>query len=166
MELESLQRKKSQIDWIAHEMVQHWHLEKTDGTFMSARAEDCKVTTWSGSSTWDEERWVRDETKPCTNEYYVKTVTWRPNREIKTRPHPKDLYVPDSFPVLRSRRAFVPVYEIEQAGIPADLSAAETLRLLEEWGGPDPSDEDNASDHSDMVELDGVEGEGEDVEEE
>lgn len=109
MELESLQRKKAQINSIADDMVKHWHFQKKDGTIMSAKAEDCTVYSWNGSSTWEGRRWVRDETKPGTIEYYVKTVVWRPNREKTERPLAKDLVVSNKFRVMIHGRSSIPV---------------------------------------------------------
>ena len=83
--LKDLQRKKNQIDYIAREVIKKWHFCRKDNMVMTAAAKDCAMTTWSGSSTWEEERWVRDETKPETNEYYVKTVVFRPNQEIASK---------------------------------------------------------------------------------
>jgi hypothetical protein len=133
IELESLQRKKNQIDWIADEMVRNWFFLKEDGTVMAAGEEGFRVDTWSGSSTWEGERWVRDETRPGTNEYYVKTVTWKPNKEMTERPKPRDLSVPESFPVVSRGRSNVSVRLLSAADVPSGLSADETLRRLGEW---------------------------------
>ncbi|KAJ9606181.1 hypothetical protein H2200_009142 [Cladophialophora chaetospira] len=133
IELESLQRKKNQIDWIADEMVQSWHLLRLDGTIMSATKEDCKVSAWSGSSTWGGQRWIRDESQPGVNEYYVKTVTWKANNEKTNQSEPRTLQVPESFPVMAGNRASVNVSLLERAGIPAGLPGDETLQRVMEW---------------------------------
>ena len=133
MELESLQRKKNQIDWVANEMVKAWHLERKDGSIMSADNDELDVSNWSGSSTWNNERWVRDETKPSINEYYVKTVTWKPNTEKTDRPQRPHLRVPNSFPVMSSSRPSIRVSMLKQADIPAGLPADETMRRIQEW---------------------------------
>ena len=114
-------------------MVKHWHLRKADGTIMSASKEDCKISNWSGSSIWEGVRWVRDEAKPAVNEYYVKTVTWRPSKESTDRPVPKDLRAPDSFPVLSGTRTNVSIFNMKGAGVPADLPAEETVRRVQDW---------------------------------
>ncbi len=139
VEIESLQRKKNQIDWIANEMVKKWHFKKIDGKIMSATSESCQVSTWSGSSTWEGERWLRDETKPGVNEYYVKTITWRPNENRAKRPRPRHLHVPNSFPVITNNHVTsIRVSRLERAGIPGGLPADETLEQLEEWEARDP----------------------------
>ncbi|KIW71874.1 hypothetical protein PV04_00103 [Phialophora macrospora] len=142
VELESLQRKKDQVDQIASGMVEHWHFRRQDGTIMSAGAEGCKVSRWSGSSTWEGERWLRDETKPGTNEYYVKTVTWRPSKERTVRPRPRDLGVSRDFASITDNRSGVRVAWLRRAGIPMDLSASETLRLMQEWEARRPVEAD------------------------
>ena len=133
MEIESLQRKKNQIDWIASEMLKKWHFKKIDGTIMSATSESCEVSTWSGSSTWEGERWLRDETKPGTNDYYVKTITWKPNEKHAKRPRPRGLHVPLSFPQIPNNHGTnIRVSRLESAGVPEGLPADETLRRVEE----------------------------------
>ena len=136
--LESLQRKKDQVDWIAEKMIKSWHLEKQDGTIMSANKEDCRVSYWSGSSTWGGVRWTRDETKIATNEYYVKTIIWKPNREMTTRPQAPRLKVPESFPAPNEDGAIILVHMIKRAGIPTGLAAEETMRRYNEWVAANP----------------------------
>jgi hypothetical protein len=164
VELESLQRKKGQVDRIASEMVKHWHFRRQDGMIMSASVEDFKVSCWSGSSTWEDERWLRDETKPGTNEYYVKTITWRPSKERTLRPNPRDLHVSRDFPSITNNRSAVRVSSLRRAGIPMDLSASETLRLLHEcearllWELENPDfDEEEGEDDQWAAELENQE---------
>ncbi|KAI1617314.1 hypothetical protein EDD36DRAFT_431063 [Exophiala viscosa] len=133
MELESLQRKENQIDWIAEEMTKAWHFERKDGTILSANGGDFKVDLWSGSSTWERTRWLRDETQPGTNDYYVKTVIWKRNSAISERPWAYDLHVPHTFPVIRRATPSLSVSLIEEAQVPAGSSAQETLRLVQQW---------------------------------
>lgn len=130
VELESLQRKKDQVDWIAEEMVKGWYFARCDGMILSAKPQDIKVNLWSGSSTWEGHRWLRDETKPGVNEYYVKTVTWKPNHEMSERPVPRHLHVPNSFRVVRHRYPSMSIQRIQSAGVPEGTSADETERLV------------------------------------
>ncbi|KAJ9628341.1 hypothetical protein H2204_009316 [Knufia peltigerae] len=135
VELESLQRKKDQIDWIAGEMAQGWQFARCDGTKLSAKPQDVRVSRWSGSSTWEGHRWLRDETKPGVNEYYVKTITWKPDPSMTERPVPKSLRAPNSFGILRHRNPSMPVSRIRGAGVPEGLSAEETEKLVRRWEG-------------------------------
>lgn len=83
IELESLQRKKAQIDYVADVMCESWTFQRQgdDKVLFRAETEDCTTNTWIGSSTFsNRKRWARDEadTKPGVLEYYVKTVLWKP----------------------------------------------------------------------------------------
>ncbi|KIW59021.1 hypothetical protein PV05_03505 [Exophiala xenobiotica] len=147
LELESLQRKRNQIECIADQMIEKWPFVRKDGMTMSARKEECKEDLWSGSSTWQGRRWLRDETKPGINEYFVKAITWKPNRGRAERLEPENLSVPDSFHAIISNEPSVSVRRLNRAQVPKDLAADETLRRLHEWERDDPgvsnsSDED------------------------
>lgn len=99
MELESLERKKGQIDAIAAQMRQKWFFKRTDGAVLLADAppeeenteksdddasqEGELVTRWSGSSTWQDQRWLRDETEPGRVDYYIRTVPFKLRQHIE-----------------------------------------------------------------------------------
>lgn len=91
MELESLERKRHQIDRIAEQMQERWFFRRTDGAILLADApsdgQDIEktglVTRWSGSSTWQDRRWVRDETEPGRVDYYVRTVPFRLTQRVE-----------------------------------------------------------------------------------
>ncbi|KAF5636788.1 uncharacterized protein FTJAE_5984 [Fusarium tjaetaba] len=80
IELESLERKKDQVDKIAKQMVDSWFFKRPDGVVLYADTSDAnrKVSRWSGSSTWHGQRWIRDETEPHKLDYYIVTITFRP----------------------------------------------------------------------------------------
>lgn len=78
MQLESTMRRKDQIDDIAGQMIEKWTFRREDGTLLRATQEDVSVQTWTGKSTWEGARWVRDESRPGEIDYYVKTVVWKP----------------------------------------------------------------------------------------
>ncbi|KAF4452159.1 alanine--tRNA ligase, partial [Fusarium albosuccineum] len=80
IELESLERKKDQVDKIADQMVQRWFFKNLDGVVFLADTNPAarKVTRWSGSSTWHRQRWARDETEPGRIDYYVAAITFKP----------------------------------------------------------------------------------------
>jgi hypothetical protein len=79
IELESLQRKKDQINKIATQMVDRWYFKRRDGAtlFADATPGTWEVDTWTGSSHWHNQRWVRDETEDGKIDYYIVTVTFR-----------------------------------------------------------------------------------------
>ncbi|KAF5644346.1 hypothetical protein F25303_5944 [Fusarium sp. NRRL 25303] len=80
IELESLERKKGQVDKIAKQMVDTWFFKRPDGVVLYADTSDAnrKVSRWSGSSTWHGQRWTRDETEPHKLDYYIVSITFRP----------------------------------------------------------------------------------------
>ncbi|KAG8672079.1 hypothetical protein FPOAC2_05450 [Fusarium poae] len=85
IELESLERKKGQIDKIADQMIKKWYFKRSDGVVLYAEASggSRKESRWSGDSTWHHRRWVRDETEPGRLDYYVVSVTFRPRIDIE-----------------------------------------------------------------------------------
>lgn len=84
MQLESAMRRKDQIDDIANQMIEKWTFRRDDGIFMKAAKEDVSVRSWTGKSTWEGNRWVRDESRPSEIDYYVKTVVWKPAHPDQT----------------------------------------------------------------------------------
>ncbi|KAF5685141.1 hypothetical protein FCIRC_3579 [Fusarium circinatum] len=80
IELESLERKKDQVDKIAKQMVDAWFFKRPDGVVLYADTSDAnrKVSRWSGSSTWHGQRLTRDETEPNKLDYYIVSITFRP----------------------------------------------------------------------------------------
>jgi hypothetical protein len=85
IELESLERKKDQVDKIADQMAKEWFIKRSDGVVLYAdvSGKSRKVDRWSGSSIWHGRRWTRDETEPHRLDYYIVTVTFRPQLEIE-----------------------------------------------------------------------------------
>jgi len=75
---ESLERKKASVDQVAEQAIKKWEFERKDGVIMSAEGCVPSIMQWSGVSTWEGRRWLRDETGPNQLNYYVATVTWRP----------------------------------------------------------------------------------------
>lgn len=98
-ELESVERKKGQIDSIAAQMREKWFFKRADGAILFADAsepeemdggsvsdpyqEDAIVSRWSGSSTWQETQWLRDETEDGRIDYYIRRVLFRPKERVE-----------------------------------------------------------------------------------
>ena len=82
LELESLERRKAQVDHIAEGMCEKWSWVNNDGYLLKARIDETEVDRWSGSSTWEGKRWQEDEAqgREGTLDYYVRTVVFRPTR--------------------------------------------------------------------------------------
>lgn len=87
IELESVQRKKEQVDSIAKQMAERWFFKRTDGVALFADASGAAnaVDTWTGSSTWNDETWTRDETRPGEIDYYILSVVFRPRYAVERR---------------------------------------------------------------------------------
>lgn len=101
MELESLERKKGQVDELAAMMRERWFFRRVDGEGLFAdiseneeenaekkdgqAEEEGLVSRWSGSSTWQHQRWVRDETEEGKIDYYVRTVPFRPRHIVEAK---------------------------------------------------------------------------------
>ncbi|KAF5678666.1 alanine-tRNA ligase [Fusarium heterosporum] len=85
IELESLERKKDQVDKIADQMIKKWFFKRPDGVVLYAEAsgKSIKTSRWRGSSIWHGQRWIRDETEPEKLDYYIVSVTFRPKIEIE-----------------------------------------------------------------------------------
>ncbi|OTA56228.1 hypothetical protein K449DRAFT_387581 [Hypoxylon sp. EC38] len=79
IELESLERKKDQVDSIAKQMREKWFFKRTDGVtlFPDVTGGNVEVSRWSGTSTWNGQTWTRDETAPGRIDYYVVCVPFR-----------------------------------------------------------------------------------------
>jgi hypothetical protein len=137
-ELESLERKKDQIDFIAKEMANKWRFRRNDGTYLSAKHQPVDVMRWSGSSTWGGIRWVRDEAKPDTLDYYVATLTFVP---IPNTPRADEdaeewlnckLEVTDK-PVIFDHTPYLNVSELDEAGVMPGTPAEDVRKMLKAW---------------------------------
>ena len=136
IELESLHRKKNQIDFVAGEIAKKWQFALKDGTVLTARPKDCETATWSGSSTWEGERWIRDETKPETNEYYVKTVVFKPNKDIpcKDRIDAEPVWCSeDMFQKINCSRPYLTDQSMDAAGVQSGMTADEAKKLVDAY---------------------------------
>lgn len=78
LELESLERKKDQIDAIGKHIAEHWFFKKRDDNVLYADVSGkChEVSRWTGTSTWHNKRWTRDENANGKLDYYILTITF------------------------------------------------------------------------------------------
>jgi hypothetical protein len=135
LELESLARKAGQIDDVANQVAEKWHFRTQDGTIFTAR-DSMQVSQWTGGSTWNRVRWVRDESKqPEKIEFYVKKVTWVRDRSLFEIPGggAPDLSVSEDFKVIEDAKPALKTTELAQAGVPPGTSADEARRLVSEY---------------------------------
>lgn len=85
IELESLERKKSQVNQIAKQMAEQWYFKRADNValFADVTGKATEVDRWTGTSTWDGSTWTRDESRPGQIDYYIATVVFRPEWIVK-----------------------------------------------------------------------------------
>ena len=137
-ELESLERRKDQINSIAKQMMEKWQFQRKDGVRLTAKDSSIAVMRWSGSSTWGGQRWLRDETRPETLDYYVATIVFSPLKDSAGEKAPEyqapQLFV-NGFSPLRSAVASIPSSVLEAANVPPGTSAEDTLAMLRTRSG-------------------------------
>ena len=86
LELETLERKKEQVEDIASQMIAKWRFRRYDGVLLSATEKANSVTRWQGSSMLQGQRWLRDETsRPETLDYFVLTISWHPQKASRSQ---------------------------------------------------------------------------------
>lgn len=87
IELESLKRKKKQVDEIATQMTEKWYFKRSDDVVLFADTSSgaAQINEWSGTSTWHSQRWIRDESSPGKIDYYVRIVSFRARNVIERR---------------------------------------------------------------------------------
>ncbi|TPX11549.1 uncharacterized protein E0L32_007760 [Thyridium curvatum] len=85
IELESLERKTGQVDAIAKQMCEKWFFKRKDGTalYPDCTGKSNEVSRWTGSSTWHNYQWTRDEIEPGKIAYYIVSVTFRPEHIVR-----------------------------------------------------------------------------------
>lgn len=87
LELESLERKKDQIDAVGQHIAENWFFKKLDDNVLYADVSGkChEVSRWTGTSTWNNKRWTRDETSDGKLDYYVLTITFMSESALMKR---------------------------------------------------------------------------------
>ena len=86
-ELETLERKKDQLDYIVSHICRKWFFKRRDGVVLygDTTGKSNHVSRWQGCSIWDGQRWTRDESSPGKIDYYVVTVPFRPLSAVERR---------------------------------------------------------------------------------
>lgn len=138
-ELESIERRKEQINSIAKQMIDKWHFKRKDGVLLSAKDCSIDVMRWSGSSTWEGQRWVRDETRPDTLDYYVATIVFKPVRSTSSDAMQgtggflvRDLEVQGFTPITHPTPS-LSVFDLEKANVPPGTPADDAIRMVTEF---------------------------------
>jgi hypothetical protein len=138
VQVESLERKKDQVDYVTSQMIEKWRFTRRDQTILQAAPTSAIISRWSGSSTWEGKRWIRDETRPETLDYYVATVPFHAvtsPSEVRPLPTPKSdpqLGPMPNATILQHMNPYLPVARLERARVPPGASADEVFAYLDE----------------------------------
>lgn len=130
LEIESLERRNDEVDYIAEEAAKKWHFERADGVNLLANPSEISVSRWTGCSILGARRWVRDETRPGQLDYYIAKVTWRPSQDpMGDRPETNpDLTVKWKRQVLRNLGYdFIDAVQLRELGISLDTPAEKAV---------------------------------------
>lgn len=130
LDIESIERRKDEVDYIANEAAKTWHFQRADDATLLARPSEVSTSRWTGSSILGARRWVRDEVRPGQLDYYIATVTWRPSEDpLGDRPETNpDLTVNWSRPPPRNLGYdFLPEAALQEVGIQLDTPAEEAV---------------------------------------
>jgi len=141
LQFESLERKKEQVDIIASQAVEKWIFQRQDGLSLSPSPK-IQISRWSGCSTWEEVRWLRDEVRPEELDYYIATVSYFPTKEPRDVEYqapklemPKDFQPSVIPPTLQLDRLHT--HTLQHLNIPYGTSAAEINEIAQARGVDD-----------------------------
>lgn len=70
MDFWKIDRRKNEIDYIAGAAVEKWSFRRKRVVF-AATGQDIAIGRWTGSSTWANRHWIRDESRPNEIDYYA-----------------------------------------------------------------------------------------------
>ena len=139
MELESIERRKSQIQDIARQMQAKWAFRREDGSLLTSQeAKSDEVMRWEGSSIWNGQRWLRDESSSETLSYYVQTVRFRawPNCRFDAKSHSSPSLRVENFSRINSPRPWVNVNDLEVRHIGPGFTLIEIYEFLDKYRTP------------------------------
>ncbi|KAJ9658325.1 hypothetical protein H2198_003755 [Neophaeococcomyces mojaviensis] len=146
MQIESLQRKKEQVDCITSRLRNEWCFTRTDDVQLTASNSKSTSEVWKGSSTWQGQRWIRDEddNEPGVLQFYIVTINFQPEDPIGDAEGHKPRKT-SSLETLRvtseiasrtrinSNKPYLSTREMAEAGVRPDTPASEALRMVQEW---------------------------------
>lgn len=141
MELESVERRKDQVDSIAEQIASQWQFTRKDGTRLAVNPETApEITRWTGTSAWENHRWIRDESRPGQLDYYMVTLTWTSFESDGGLPDPptKAAQIFATRGTNPSNRGAVSLFrslemwEMERANVTLNTPAQEAIKLITE----------------------------------
>lgn len=153
IQIESIERRKPQVDYVANKAREDWHFTRTDNVHLVCDAQTrLEELRWTGSSTWEGLRWIRDEDdrEPGILHYYLVTLQFKPAnfvtdatgyeaRKKKIIPAridvPPEIAAKTHIPGAGGRYACLHARQAALAGVTKETPASEALRLWQEWPG-------------------------------
>lgn len=150
IQVESLERKKAQVDHVTDRIRKEWHFIRTDDVHLVASRKEIPPLRWTGSSTWNNQRWVRDEDdrEPGILHYYLATVSFTPAHTVddaegyesrrKSSPPPA---VDVSREIAEKTRvsggggnwAAISLQYLNEAGVSKETPASDAVRMVTEY---------------------------------
>lgn len=76
VEYESLESRWAEAELLMRRAATEWYFQRKDGVFLTAEYTRPKLQTWTGCSTLNDTRWIRDEARPNELDYVVVSYTW------------------------------------------------------------------------------------------
>lgn len=144
IQLESLERRQPQIDYVV-QRAKEWVFERSDGGCLVCNT-PIREDRWAGSSTWERQRWIRDEDdrEPGMLRYYIATMAFRPadkdegsavyqERNARRDRIPDKIRVPNGIStktrMQSGRYAWLPSEQLDSIGVTSNVKASEALKL-------------------------------------
>jgi len=144
VQIESLERKKEQVDCITSCMQNEWYFTRVDDVHLVATSTASEG--WIGSSTWQDKRWIRDEDdrEPGVLHFYVVTVNFRPVERVQDKEgyERRQTFSFETLNVtseiarrtrISSNKVCISTREMTAAGVQSTTPASEALRMVLEW---------------------------------
>ncbi|PSK41871.1 hypothetical protein B9Z65_9257 [Elsinoe australis] len=139
---ETLERKREQVEILGKQAREGWVFERKDGRSFRFKGEG--VERWTGSSTLNQMRWIRDEVRPGELDYVVKSMAWEverkgdemevAERERRGGAQGPDLSVPaDKYPQSLDQNPCLHADELRAAGVPKHATAEEAVELCQQY---------------------------------
>lgn len=148
-QIESTERRKAQVDYVANKAREEWFFQRSDGVHLVCdSSQPLPGTQWTGSSTWEGYRWLRDENDnaPGMLQYYLVTLSFKPSNQIddaagyearKTRVISAKIEVSADIAsktqIAADHTVAIPVGQAEEAGITTSMSASEAIKIWNDY---------------------------------
>ncbi|PNS15095.1 hypothetical protein CAC42_2324 [Sphaceloma murrayae] len=132
---ETVERKKDQVDLLASQ-AKEWVFARKDEKLLRWKEEG--LEKWTGVSTLNQQRWIRDESRPGQIDYVIKSVVFDVPRAEDEHDDKgsrgEDLHVPsDRFEQMAPENASIFVDELKRARVPRDADGQTALEMVRQY---------------------------------